>query len=286
MSEYLNNCQRIFKITLKDNEDTLYDKYKKLKKIATPEEQKILLKIYKESILNLEEIQEILKKENNDQKSKGKQKKLSSKEFKQLNKQINLDPSVHEQYFIRPLKTSLFDQGIKINNKDQIELRNMIGTGKNINIDKFNQLFDQMKNQNNSDKKNVVNFNDLNDYDFNSSVEGFQTVASYGNTMLHMGEMSHVSSQNENNITNNNFDLNKLNTDGFETYKPSEYKKPEFNSKKINDNSEFLNYRREQLIQEAHRNKQFIQQNSFLFNDPVNLDDSENLKRINLILDN
>lgn len=272
---------KLFGVTLDSEEETLYKKYRKLlRNTTTEQEKKVLKKMYKELIENLEDIKDVLVKE------QPKNTKLTTrKEFEKLNNALNEDPELYQKYFLKQQQnTSLFN-GIRIDKSQEKELVNVVGKGKSFNREKFNQIFDEIKGK--EPVKNL-NYDELNPFNFNNMTDDYQDVASYGGVIAHMGEVKKDFFPH-----NTRDDRVKINLDrNFEeTYKPREYYDDKRTTlepvvTRITSQHEFLDYKKKQLYQESERNKEFIKQNAFLFNN-LNLDeenDRRNEENINWIL--
>lgn len=273
---------KLFGVTLDSEEETLYKKYRKLlRNTTTEQEKKVLKKMYKELIENLEDIKDVFVKEQ----SKKNTKLTTRKEFEKLNSALNEDPELYQKYFLKQQQNANLFNGIRIDKSQEKEFVNVVGKGKSFNREKFNQIFDEIKGK--EPVKNL-NYDELNPFNFNNMTDDYQDVASYGGVIAHMGE-----SKKDFFPHNTRDDRVKINLDrNFEeTYKPREYYDDKRTAlepvvTRITSQHEFLDYKKKQLYQESERNKEFIKQNAFLFNN-LNLDeenDRRNEENINWIL--
>lgn len=268
----MDNLYLLFKMNENTTEESLYNTYKKIvKNVSDKEEKKRIKKAYRDCLQNLDSIKQNMKK-----------KKLSPEEFKKFNDHLNENPSLHGQYFMRPVKNESLFGGIRIDPQQEAQVRDVVGKGSSFNRDKFNQIFEKIK----GEQEPQLNFNYNNISGLNDFVDSYQDVASYGGIIVHMGEHKTIPGyppSNESRVVN--FQI----PDRFdEEYKPREYYnnnreaiQPQYTQ--IKSKKEFLDHKRSQLLQESQRNKEFIQQNSFIFSGQLNLDDDINERNIDLL---
>ena len=251
------NAKEILGVDLGDTSDTIVKKYnKKLKYAKNDYEKNILYESYKQCMKEIDPELSYAKKSLN--------KTINIKtteEFSKLNNQINDNPGLRESLFYgsSSKKKEIFN-GIKIDEENENNFKK-IGKNKSMNMDRFNQLFDEMKSKNQK-VQSVDHYDDVSPFEFNSGMGNFQSVASYGGLMLHTGDEQNSDSETEK-------DKNYFNSTTTETGKDIKY------FSKIDNKNDLFNHKKNKLMKEVEKNKNILLKNSHLFNkDPRQLEES------------
>ena len=251
------NAKEILGIKPGDTSEIIVKKYNKKIKLANNDyEKNILYESYKECMKQIDPELSRAKKTLNNKNVNIK----TTEEFSKLNNQINDNPQLRESLFYgaKPVKKEIFN-GIKIDPENEMGFKK-IGKNKSMNMDHFNQLFDEMKSKNQK-VQGVDHYDDVSPFEFNSGVSNFQSVASYGGLMLHTGESETVDTDSD--------QQDYFNRTTTETGKDIKY------FSKIDNKNDLFNHKKNKLIKEVEKNKKILLKNSHLFNkDPRQLEES------------
>lgn len=258
--------RKILDVSMYDDEKTIIKKYNKAIKNATSEfDKKIIYESYKECMKNVSP--EIFSE--NDQKYKTSNNTetvdiqeqgsslptfRSQEEFNKFNSLLNSDKS-KRNVFLNNDPLVKFDNWFGNNDGPSKNILNTVGKGKTFNNEKFNQLFEEMKEQKATKEKKIKRYEQLGTLD--SGLDEYQGVASFGNVMMHTGHK-----KIESNYSDEDSDAEGELGSG-----------SGFRANPINSRDELFKINKNKLLKEAMYKKQFIEKNSHLFKDGINPED-------------
>ncbi|MFM2394746.1 MAG: hypothetical protein RLZZ546_2728, partial [Bacteroidota bacterium] len=208
----------------------------------------------------------------------------SHEELKKLNDEIENNPHLQDTIFGPKKRANLFNSNEYLDNQQLEKIRNECGKDKSLNIDKFNNIFDQIYSKQNT---KPVHYDEVKSFDVSDNFTGqFQSVASYGNILTHMGEYTH-DDFNKRSTKRKRLDINDI-SDNYS--RPSHDTEYSFNNyivpgEKITNDQMFADKQRRDLMQKSEINKAFIAMNANRTGRQINLDDRENQKIIDNIIE-
>lgn len=266
MSNNIISHREVIGVKPGDNDMDIIRKYKKKLKIAkTDYERQILFNSYQACI------NEIAPQAFDTSNIK------SQEQLKKLNSEIENNPDLQSALFGQKRKANLFNSETFLSTEQMERTRQEFGQGNSLNLNKFNNFFDEMY-ANKAPQQ--MDYSQLKSVDLcDEFTSQFQSVASHGGNIMHMGEFSHDDFQKPKRQKLSNVDFNNLS--GSRMSHDAEYTpSTTLYTSATKDKSYLENTLRQDLEDKSEINKAFIALNAQRMGRQVQFDDTDNRQRI------